>query len=247
MIHLNMSPNPIPSARYIQSRAEKLSIFVTRENAQERLANVTNPARKLVIASILRTPGLPDFLYRRFISDPLAASGYDVIGQGGNAVVVRDGNRRVRKLYLETEFLTDEEKVAKMKQWEERQRITLHHMGPYVVEQSFSIDDNPLRQEGQSSIVTASQRLVIPDHAVSMAEIASGPGLRAFADAGRAMHRKTFPAMVPDVVGDGNVLIEANSRSIRLVDTISLSESDLTEQGVYSRALVTLGITTPES
>jgi len=123
--------------------------------------------------------------------------------------------------------------------WTERQQTAITYMGEHVVRETFSIDAYPLYPN--TSLVTALQDRVTPENLVEASDYGI-PELQGFVAASRTMQAESTHKSLPDVIGRGNVVIEATTGAIRLVDPIVLNGKDPAEQGLYKRASRILGL-----
>lgn len=229
------------SVRHINRRIDQIAKFCHSEQAEDELTQGTvHPVRALVLRAVLATPGLPDFLYRQRIVRPYEQSGYHVIGAGANATTLRDGDHGVRKIYEQTAHLSEAEQLQLIADFEMRQSITHHHLGSHSVAQAFSVDHHPLRPT--RSVVVATQPFVPYGDTLNFYDPATlnRPELIRFRQRCYDMAENSTPRALPDLAGNSNVLIHAETHKPVLIDPIALLHDDPADDKAFLKTSLIL-------
>lgn len=222
--------SPIPAQptgiAYLRQRLEQVALFTQDPNAPEILASGTlNPIRAIALRAVMATPGLPNFLHESVVLSGYRKAGLDILGVGFSAVTVSDGTENVRKYYRHTAGTGEQFQQESINNWVRKQDLALEHLGSYTVAQNFSIEANPLKPN--ESIVVARQQRI---HSVGAINMFTSEGIpdeaTEFIKEAQRMHETSEFNAVPDLIGRDNVLIEAGSRALKLIDPITLVNND---------------------
>lgn len=227
---------------YLNRRLNQVIEFTNSDNPRERLANgKIHPVRSLALKAVLATPGLPAFLYRHYGAGAFEQAGYTIAGTGNHAITLHDGNKMVRKIYPYTEHLSEEEQTRQIETWRHKQSLSLEYLEPYSIEQDFSLDAHPLRPN--VSVIIAQQRYIAPALSINLSnETPISESVTNFIAASKIMHTASQPTALPDVIGRNNLVIEAETNLLCLIDPISLVRHDPSDILAYQSALSVLGI-----
>ena len=232
-----MSPEVRLPHHHIAQRLRQVTDFVNDPRAPEALAEGrVHPARAVVLKAIMATPGLPHFLYSRTYTKPYEAAGHEVLGTGYHAVVVDDGPHQVRKFYRRTAGLSEAEQRAHLAHLEQKQQSTLSHLPSFTVPQEFFIQEDPLNPN--QSIIAATQARVAIKAGLNFykgaAPLIADPST--FAAQALTMQEESTPTALPDVVGVNNLVVEAHTGEILLIDPVSLHADDPEDDVAYQQA-----------
>lgn len=232
-----MSPKAESSFSYLIKRLQQVTDFVNDPRALEALAEGrVHPVRAVVLRAVMATPGLPEFLYNQAYTRRYQAAGHEILGIGYHAVTVADGPNQVRKFYRHTAGQSEAEQRQHVALLQQKQASTLAHLEPFAVPQEFFIQEDPLNPN-QSVVVATQARIAIKtglNFYTGAEPLAVNPV--AFAESALEMQANSDPMALPDVVGVNNLVVEADTGAILLIDPVSLHADDPIDAPSYERA-----------
>lgn len=232
-----MSPEAESPKSYVAKRLQLLTDFVNDPRSAEVLAEGgVHPARALVLRAVMATPGLPKFLYNNAYTRHYKAAGHEILGIGYHAITVADGPNAVRKFFRRTAGQTEAQQQQQIKELEHKQASALTHLAEYTVPQHFFIQENPLNP--QESVVAATQARINIQTGINFYLGADAPAADPsdFAASALEMQENSDPHALPDVVGVNNLVVEADTGAILLIDPVSLHADDPIDVPSYERA-----------
>ena len=232
-----MSPKAESSFSYLTQRLQQVTDFVNDPRAPEALAEGrVHPLRAVVLRAVMATPGLPEFMYARAYTRRYQAAGHEILGVGYHAVTVADGPNQVRKFYRHTAGQSEAEQRQHVALLQQKQASTLAHLEPFAVPEEFFVQEDPLNPS--RSVVAATQARIAIKTGLNFYTGAEPLAVNpvAFAESALDMQANSDPAALPDVVGVNNLVVEADTGAILLIDPVSLQASDPSDSAAYERA-----------
>ena len=231
---------------YVNDRINQIAKFCHADQAKDELEHgELNPLRALVLRAIIATPGLPDFLYDQRVVRPYERGGYAVVGAGMHTTAIQDGPHAVRKIHENSLHLSESEQYELIDHLESRQALTAHHLGRYCLSQTYAIDQHPLRPN--KSVVVATQPFISAMRSINFFQRADSQQteLAGFAKKCHNMYANSNYEALPDLAGNNNVLIDAETRTPLLIDPIALLRADPSDNRAYEKTATILKTSLP--
>lgn len=209
----------------ILQRAGEFARFVGQNNP-DKLLEVRNPARRLLLQGAMATKLLP-LLFGRYYNrkdySPIEHFGLSVIGRGHHSIAAHDPKTdTVIKFHYRHSNHTEAEMEQMVRELEGKQQKCLSTLGAIAVSQTYEIDSSPYNPS--RPIIIARQQFIPTKRAIMLADIPR-QGIRSIPDIREFMAGNTKMLYghraVADIFGHGNLVVN-NDNELKLVDPIPL-------------------------
>jgi len=208
--------------QHIDNRLNQAINFTQSERVTEKIRDgeFNSRLRRMTLQAILATPGLPDFLYERHIVRPYARIGREVIGAGAHSIALADGTDKVQKVLFETRGKSETEQRAFITELDADQEVSLRHLEPFTLAQSFAIEPDPLHPH-QPIVIARQQRVDgISATPIFHGELDGNSKTDEFIAGSHTMlHAERA---LPDLDGNANVII--NDDGLHMIDSLCVRE-----------------------